>query len=110
MELMLTSHFFLFADKAWGGMTTSNAKDLEWFIPRKKMKMASLISPLLDTGGVQLDSMEPRHPQYSKLRGNREDLDGMVEKVKWDKLRSEGKKFIPGDTTTLMGENGKSPC
>src|SRR5690606_13764741 len=37
MELMLTSHFFLFADKVWGGMASSNARVLEWFIPRKKM-------------------------------------------------------------------------
>src|SRR3546814_913209 len=103
MELMLTSHFFLFADKAWGGMTTSNAKDLEWFIPRKKMDMASLISSLLDTGGVQLDSIEPLHPQYSKLRGYLEVLDGLAEKVKWDTLRLEGKKLIPGDSTQLIG-------
>src|SRR3546814_10873016 len=55
MELLLTSHFFLFADKAWGGMTTSNAKDLEWFIPRKKMDMASLISSL-DRKSTRLNS------------------------------------------------------
>ncbi len=27
---------FVYANKVWGGMTSDNAKDLEWFIPRKK--------------------------------------------------------------------------
>ncbi|HYH56146.1 MAG TPA: hypothetical protein VD772_06005, partial [Anseongella sp.] len=69
MELMLTSQFFLFARKVWGGMTEGNAKDLEWFIPRKKMDMGLLINSVLETKGDELSEVEPLHPQYGKLRG-----------------------------------------
>lgn len=104
MELMLTSHFFLFADKIWGGTASSNAKDLEWFIPRKKMDMASLINSLLETKSAELDSLEPLHPQYSKLRGFLEVLDRLAETTEWDTLRLDRKELVPGDSAQVIGQ------
>lgn len=101
MELMLTSHFFLFADKTWGGMTSENAKDLEWFIPRKKMDMASLINSVLETPGKGLEGIEPLHPQYGKLRRY---LQRFEELPDWDSIRLEEKGYAPGDSAPLIGQ------
>ncbi|QEC51551.1 murein L,D-transpeptidase YcbB/YkuD [Anseongella ginsenosidimutans] len=104
MELTLTSQFFLFAHKVWGGMTAGKAKDLEWFIPRKKMDMAALINSVLETNEKGLEEVEPLHPQYGKLRDYLENLEGLSGKVSWDSLQLQVKSYAPGDSARLIGQ------
>lgn len=104
MELMLSSQFFLFAHKVWGGMAEGKVKDLEWFIPRKKMDMAALINSVLESKGSKLESVEPLHPQYGKLRTHLKLLEELAEKEAWDSLRIQVKRYAPGDSAELIGQ------
>lgn len=101
MELMLTSQFFHFAHKAWGGMTAGNAKDLEWFIPRKKIDMASLINSVLESKGKEAPGVAPLHPQYGRLRKYLQAFHEQ-EEISADSLVLEGKDLVPGDSSLLV--------
>lgn len=98
MELMLSSQFFLFAQKVWGGLTSADAKDLEWFIPRKKMDMTALIGTMLDDGG--LSGIAPLHPQYGMLRKYLQSFHEHTEPL--DSLRLTAGTPVPGDSSLLI--------
>ncbi|GGD83156.1 peptidoglycan-binding protein [Emticicia aquatilis] len=74
LELLLTTTFFKFAHRAYGG-TTKNPIDLEWFIPRKKKNYQALLDSLVSS--KQADRVQEPVNQYyialkEKLRQYRE--------------------------------------
>jgi len=67
LELLLTSTYFQYAQKVYGG-TTSSLKDLEWFIPRKKKDYKKLLDSLvLSSNGQTIQ--EPVNLFYTQLKG-----------------------------------------
>ncbi|OYU93208.1 MAG: murein L,D-transpeptidase [Bacteroidetes bacterium B1(2017)] len=48
IEFLLTSNFFQYAEKSFGGIA-KNTYDLEWFIPRKKKNFQSLLDSIIST-------------------------------------------------------------
>lgn len=74
LELLLTTTFFKFAHRAYGG-TTKDPIDLEWFIPRKKKNYQTLLDSLVSS--KQADRVQEPVNQYyialkEKLRQYRE--------------------------------------
>jgi L,D-transpeptidase YcbB len=66
LELLLTTTFFKYAQKAYGG-TTKNVTDLEWFIPRKKKNYQALLDSLVSlSAGDKLK--EPLNEYYLRLK------------------------------------------
>ena len=66
MELLLTTSFFIYSQKAYGG-TTKNPKDLLWYIPRKKKNYQTLLDTLVSlTKGEKLQ--EPVNQYYLRLK------------------------------------------
>jgi len=66
LELILTSSFFKYAKKAYGGID-KDPKDLEWFIPRKK-KDFNLILDAISTGRKDYNQFEPVNIYYKSLK------------------------------------------
>ncbi|NML20896.1 L,D-transpeptidase family protein [Pseudoflavitalea sp. G-6-1-2] len=66
-ELNLTKQFFRFANRAWAG-SNEQPKDLEWFIPRKKINVASLLDSLIQNKGKDVSRYEPVNRQYNLLK------------------------------------------
>lgn len=63
-ELLLTTSYFKYAQKAFGGITKT-AHELDWFIPRKKKNYQAMLDSLI--GQDQNEKVHPVNPYYSKL-------------------------------------------
>ena len=66
LELLLTTSFFKYSQKVYGG-TTKNTMNLSWFIPRKKKNYQALLDTLVSLNqGEKLQ--EPVNQYYTKLK------------------------------------------
>ena len=104
-ELSLTGQFFVYANKVWGGMTSDNAKDLEWFIPRKKIDVESLLDSIILHPKKALASTEPVNRQYKLLRDELTKMGDLVKKhPQQDSIRLADKKktFKSGDSSGVI--------
>jgi L,D-transpeptidase YcbB len=66
-ELLLTSLYFFFAQKVWGGMEESATQQVDWLMPRKKLSYAGLLDSMLKPGGTST-AIKPVYRQYSLLK------------------------------------------
>lgn len=66
LELLLTTTFFKFAEKAYGGID-KNPLDLEWFIPRKKKNYQILLDSLVSIAKGE-KVQEPVNQFYTRLK------------------------------------------
>jgi len=98
-ELLLTAQFFAYGSKVWGGMTSDNAKDLEWFIPRKKIDMQSLLDSMVKRPANTFE--EPVNIQYKLLRGKLHQLDALS-KMPWDSLKATQKIYKENDSADII--------
>lgn len=104
-ELTLTGQFFVYANKVWGGMTSDSARDLEWFIPRKKINVESVLNAVIAHPKKGITEEEPVNRQYKLLRDELQKLAVIVkEHPAWDSLRMEDKKktYQKGDSSAVI--------
>ena len=64
VELLLTTTYFKYAKKAFGGVTKT-AHELDWYIPRKKKNYQAMLDSLI--GNDENEKTQPVNPYYSKL-------------------------------------------
>jgi L,D-transpeptidase YcbB len=100
-ELMLTRQFFAYGNKAWGGLTSDTAKSLEWFIPRKKIDMQSLLDSMVNRPANAFE--EPVNKMYKLLR-DRLPRFAELEKLPWDSLKTTQKITKKGDSSLLISQ------
>ena len=65
-ELLLTGQFFKYAEKVYKG-SDLNAKELGWFIPRKKINLHILLDSTIKSKGKGAEQFTPLNVQYKKL-------------------------------------------
>jgi murein L,D-transpeptidase YcbB/YkuD len=65
IELLLTSSYFKYAEKSYGGIAKSTF-DLEWFIPRKKKDYETLLNSIVSTNKIS-SLQEPVNQYYKTL-------------------------------------------
>lgn len=66
LELLLTTTYFKYSKKVYGGIAKS-PRDLDWFIPRKKKNYQILLDSLVDLSKGEKIS-EPVNPYYKTLK------------------------------------------
>ncbi|ATL46811.1 murein L,D-transpeptidase [Chitinophaga caeni] len=103
-EMLMTAQFFAYGDKVWGGMTADSAKDLEWFIPRKKMDMASLLDSLIANPNQDLSGNEPVNKQYRLLRKELSRINKIAEEIPHDSLFLDKKTYKKGDSAAVIAK------
>jgi murein L,D-transpeptidase YcbB/YkuD len=67
-ELLLTAQFFRYAAKAYTGSADINARELEWYIPRKKINAVVVLDSMLANKNKDLSELEPFNHQYKQLK------------------------------------------
>ena len=67
-ELSLTAQFFRYVYRAYQGRNSLNAKELEWYIPRKRVEIEAALDSVVANKGRNASRYEPVNPQYSLLR------------------------------------------
>ncbi|MBW8686292.1 L,D-transpeptidase family protein [Chitinophaga rhizophila] len=98
-ELLLTAQFFAYGNKVWSGLTSDSAKSLEWFIPRKKINMESLLDSMVSKPADAFE--EPVNRQYKLLRDQLKKL-AALEKKPWDSLKASRKIYKTGEQDPLI--------
>lgn len=98
-ELLLTAQFFAYGNKVWSGLTSDSAKSLEWFIPRKKIDMQSLLDSMVTRPASAFE--EPVNRQYKLLRDQLKKL-AVLEKSPWDSLKATRKQYKQGERDTIV--------
>ncbi|WP_423737080.1 L,D-transpeptidase family protein [Chitinophaga caseinilytica] len=103
-EISLTGQFFDYAQKTWGGMTSDNSKDLEWFIPRKKINVESLLDSVIRYPKTAIATNEPVNRQYKLLRDELQRLAKLAkDNPVLDSIRIEKKKtYKSGDSSNVV--------
>lgn len=66
-ELLLTSLYFFFAQKVWGGLEESATQQVDWLMPRKKLSYSSLLDSMVKPGGTST-AIKPVYRQYNLLK------------------------------------------
>lgn len=104
-ELTLTGQFFVYANNVWGGMTSDSARDLEWYIPRKKIDVNSVLDTIISNPKKVLSVEEPVNRQYKLLRDELQKMATLVKShPRWDSLKIEKKTvtFKSGDSSAVI--------
>ncbi len=103
IEVALTSKFFEVASKKYGGISRDEAKNLEWYIPRRKKNYHKLLDSLA-AGKMDLSVVEPMHPQYFHLKEMLKAYHALLP-LPWQPLDlGTRKKVEPGDSSPLVPE------
>lgn len=67
-ELLLTSMYFYFAEKAWTGLSESQTRKIAWFVPRKTASYADWLRTYLNAPDSAAREKEPIYRQYFLLK------------------------------------------
>ena len=98
VEWQLTLQFFRYAAKAYMGDQRLNARDLSWFIPRKRVDILSMLDTLVKEKGKDINRYEPVNRQYALLRDQLKKYYEIQRFSSWTPLDITAKKLVKGDT------------
>jgi murein L,D-transpeptidase YcbB/YkuD len=100
-ELMLSSQFFRYARRAYQGSNQLDAKDLDWFIPRKKIDVVALLDSLIQNKGKNVQQYEPVNRQYNLLKNYLLKYYTIKKNGGWQKI-PEKNSFKAGDSSATI--------
>jgi murein L,D-transpeptidase YcbB/YkuD len=100
LDLLLTTTFFKFAEKVYGG-TTKKASDLAWFIPRKKKNYQVVIDSLVSSELCE-KLQEPVNQYYIKLRQELKRYRDVEKKGGFPLIITDKKSIAIGDNDSCL--------
>lgn len=101
-ELMLTGQYLVYARKVLTGISDARVKDIEWYIPKKKMDYAALLDSALS--GRKMEARKLLFPQYYQLRDKLQVYYEIEKKNSWVTIKAEQKKYQLGDSSSIVKE------
>jgi murein L,D-transpeptidase YcbB/YkuD len=102
VEWALTLQFLRYASQAYMGNRQLDAQDLNWFIPRKRVDILSLLDTLVKEKGKDFDRYEPVNRQYGLLREQLKRYYEIERLSTWTPLVITEKKVQRGDTGSAI--------
>ncbi len=99
-ELLLTGQFFKYTSKVYQG-SDINAKELGWFIPRKKIDVTAALDSMVKTKGKRLDDYEPLNSDYRRLEKYLLQYYTLKNNTNWDSI-SVIKSLKKGDSSLVV--------
>lgn len=101
-ELLLTVQFFNYATKAYQGNNQINAKELDWFIPRKKIDAAAVLDSMLANKGKNINAYEPVNRQYNLLKEQLLQYYAIEKKGGWRLIAADKKLYKRNDSAATI--------
>ncbi|KYP16548.1 L,D-transpeptidase family protein [Flavihumibacter sp. CACIAM 22H1] len=98
VEWAMTLQFLRYAAQAYMGNHRLDARDLNWFIPRKRVDILSMLDTLVKEKGKDIDRYEPVNRQYGLLRDQLKRYYEIERLSSWTPLVIKEKKVQRGDT------------
>jgi murein L,D-transpeptidase YcbB/YkuD len=104
-ELFLTTYFFYYTNKVIQGIDATKLKELEWYLPRKKLSYVNYLDSLL-VNPKGLENNEPLVAQYYKLKEVLQKYRAIEKKGGWAtiEIASDFKSLKPGDSSSLIAK------
>ncbi len=100
-ELALTQHFFEYSKHAYAGKVDS--KDLQWFIPRKKIDAVVLLDSFIARDGKNLEGWEPVNIYYQRLKQELLHYYTIEKAGGWKEIATDkSKRYKPGDSAVVI--------
>lgn len=109
-ELWLTTAFFQYATKAYQGNSQINTKELDWFIPRKRIDVAALLDSMLKNKGKNLSAYEPVNRQYNLLKEQLLKYYAIEKNGGWKTIAANKKSYKINDTAVALVSIKKRLC
>jgi murein L,D-transpeptidase YcbB/YkuD len=105
MELFLTTYFFYYTNKVIQGIDVTKVKELEWYLPRKKLSYVDYLDSLL-VNPKGLGSKEPLVAQYYKFKEVLQKYRAIEKKGGWKTIETspDFKSLKPGDSSSVIGK------
>lgn len=102
-ELMLTGNYFAFSRIAWqGGVNDKEMKQMEWFMPRKKLDSQKYLEEILSQPSENLISKDPAYRQYDLLKLSLKKYRELAVNDKWEIIKADKKSYRPGDSSAVI--------
>lgn len=101
-ELGLTLQFLRYTYKAYAGSRDINTKDLNWYIPRKKINAVAFLDSLLINKGKNLSQYEPVNRQYNLLKAYLLKYYEIEKSGNWKMINAGKKSFRQGDSSLAI--------
>jgi murein L,D-transpeptidase YcbB/YkuD len=103
-ELLLTQQFFRYSSRAYAGDHRINAKELNWFIPRKKINTEAFLDSLLSNKGQNVSAYEPVNRQYNLMKEKLLSYYEINKEAGWAELTADKKRYKTGKTYANLPE------
>jgi L,D-transpeptidase YcbB len=105
LEFNLSISFFKYADEEWAGTDEKMVKNLEWYIPRKKLKYHAILDSLLKIKENELLAFKaPISNQYFHLQAHLEKYRKIEEKANWLPMVFNKKMYEIGDSSQIISQ------
>jgi len=101
-ELLLTAQFFRYSRRAYQGRNQLDARELDWFIPRKKIDPSSLLDSLLYHKGRNLSAYEPVNRQYNLLKNYLLKYYEIQKQGGWSSIKADKKNYKIKDSSLVI--------
>lgn len=101
-ELLLTVQFFKYATRAYQGNSQLNAKELDWFIPRKRINAVALLDSMLKNKGKNAAAYEPVNRQYNLLKEQLLKYYAIQKSGGWQSITANKKTYKINDTAAIL--------
>ncbi len=101
-EILFTVQFFRYATKAYQGNNRLNTKELDWFIPRKKIDPVALLDTMLKNKDKDLSAYEPINRQYKLLKEQLLKYYEIEKRGGWPFIKSDKKNYKLNDTSAAL--------
>ncbi|HVZ56943.1 MAG TPA: L,D-transpeptidase family protein [Chitinophagaceae bacterium] len=101
-ELLLTRQFFRYARRAYQGKGQLDARELDWYIPRKKIDPAGFLDSLIRNRGRNLSAYEPVNRQYRLLKDYLVRYQEIENSQAWHTVPATQKSLRLGDSAQVI--------
>lgn len=102
MELNFTAAFFAFARSEYVGVEDSVFRNLDWFIPRKKIDFDGLLDSILNKSPQEMVNSEPVYYMYSRLKSYLNLYTELACNETWDSLTQPSNDLKPGSRDSII--------
>ena len=101
-ELLLSSLYFYFANKVWGGIDNDAITKMQWYVPRKKISYDQWLDSLLKTPDGFSHANEPVYRQYGLLKSFLQKYREMEKSTHWQQIVSTKKSYRLNDEDAVI--------
>jgi L,D-transpeptidase YcbB len=102
--VLMTGLYFYFADKVWGGLNEKQTRNINWYLPRKKVDYEQWLDSLLQTPGGFTGPDEPVFRQYRLLKPFLDKYRRLNAQHNWQTLKADKKSYKRGDSSVVVAD------